>query len=403
MAASGGAGACLRSGGLDLAQLKIHPTLEEPERGDVPAIAEKAPGILNRPDLLNMMGELGVRELLLSRPGWRLVCDASFRELFSSWDIPAHQIIDLRLLERTLQSGRYDGELAIVCVPGEEALYKRILREYGHPCLGLFGNLVLRLAAVAPPEFSAENYAPPEKLFGIFCLPRTGSTLLTGELGSIGAGAPAEHFRDHIVYLLQNRRLSNFSIRNWWPIVELAQTRNGVFGTKVVWEFYGVAVEHMTPDERSWLEERFSRMTLIYLERRDKIGQAVSDFIARQTEVWHLWPQHIANYDVRLSRVPANIDAILTTYREFVSEERKLKSWLKSLGSDLIEIQFDDLTRNPKRAVRMLARELDVAPPDGYDDVPLKFAPTKSLLHEKLTGKLRERLAIAGDLHLVAP
>jgi LPS sulfotransferase NodH len=358
---------------------------------------------MNRPDLLSLMGELDIRQTILSQPRWRLICDDSFCEFFASWNIPAHQIINLKLLSRTLQSGKYDGRLAIVCVAGDEALFKRILREYGHPSLGLFGNLVLRMAALAPPEFSAENYAPPEKTYGIFCLPRAGSTLLTGELSSIGAGAPAEHFRDHIIYLLQHRRLSHFSIRKWWSVLELAQARNGIFGTKIVWEFYKVVAEHMTSDERRWLEEKFGGMTLVYLERRDKVGQAVSDFIARQTDVWHLWPQYLANYDVRLSRVPANIDAILTTYREFVSEERKLKSWLKSLGSDLIEIQFDDVTQNPKRAVRTLATELGVVPPDEYDDVPLKFAPTTSPLHEKLAGKLRERLAITGDIHLVTP
>jgi LPS sulfotransferase NodH len=353
---------------------------------------------MNRPELLDLLGELNIRKTILSRPGWRLICDDPFCELFGSWDIPADQIVNLKLLERTLQTGRYDGELAIVCVAGEEALYKRILREYQRPCLGLFNDLVLRLAAMAPPGFTDDDYAVPAQSYGIFCLPRAGSTLLTKELGAIGVGAPAEHFRDHIAYLLQHRRFSSFSVHRWWSVLERAQTRNGIFATKLIWDFYLEAADYMTGEERSWLEEKFGEMTIVYLERRDKVGQSVSDFIARQTGVWHMWPQYLPDYQEKISRVQEDMDAMVATYRKFLSDESKLKAWLGTLGKTPIEIEFDEVVRNPRGVVRALAEKLNFAPQDDCGDAPPSLTPTHTPLHAEFTDKLRQRLERIGEL-----
>jgi LPS sulfotransferase NodH len=354
--------------------------------------------MMNRPELLGLLEELDIRKTILSRPGWRLICDDPFCELFASWDIPADQIVNLKLLGRTLQSGRYDGELAIVCVAGEEALYKRILREHQRPCLGLFNDLVLRLAAMAPPGFSDDDYATPGQSYGIFCLPRAGSTLLARELSSAGVGAPAEHFRDHIAYLLQHRKFSNFSIHKWWSVLERAQTRNGIFATKIVWDLYRTAADYMTGDERNWLEAKFGEMTIVYLERRDKVGQAVSDFIAQRTGVWHMWPQYLPDYHEKISRVREDMDAMVVTYRKFTSDESTLKAWLGTLGKPPLEIEFDEVAHNPRGVVRALAEKLNFAPQEDYGEAPLSLSPTHTPLHAEFADKLRERLASTGEL-----
>lgn len=125
---------------------------------------------------------------------------------------------------------------------------------------------------------------------------RTGSTLLCEALRDTGiAGRPGEYFYEGVEQFLE---------REWgrqdMPYVEYLNgvmrgfaTPNGIWGAKVMWVHFepSLARLHQIPEyvrlsRPELLSHIFPSLHYIWITRRDKVRQAVSQLKAMQTGVW---------------------------------------------------------------------------------------------------------------------
>ena len=114
---------------------------------------------------------------------------------------------------------------------------------------------------------------------------RTGSHLLMNLLNSTGvAGTVSEKLAHR---LFERETLSDDEIVAFIDKEvksKSARTANGVWGTKV-------NATELAEVERYYLLKGCPSLKWIYLKRRDKLKQALSDIKARKTGVWHFTPE----------------------------------------------------------------------------------------------------------------
>lgn len=346
---------------------------------------------MTRVKLAEALVELKLQKLLDSHP-WGLVCDDAFRDLFIQWGVDQSKLIAVEDIKGDV-TDREHPKVLVICTEKPEGPIQKRLREQDVQTLGLFSQLIPRLAAGLPPRYSARSAQTPKLEYAIMCLPRCGSTLVSRELKLIGAGNPVEHFRGYVQDLLREREASRFDFVRWWAMVRSGHVENGVFGTKIIYDFWKMAEKFMQPEEIEEIHKFLSSVPVIYIERTDKYSQAVSDTVARQTGVWHLWSANLKeSYAEKLEGLDGNLGDAIASYNKFRRNERELSEFLENLGSRVIKIEYDDLVSKPKVAISEAARALGLQVPDDYMDSPMTLEPTTSEAHRILRDRLKEEL-----------
>jgi LPS sulfotransferase NodH len=346
---------------------------------------------MTRVKLTKVLTELKLQNLMINQP-WGFVCDRGFRDLFDEWGIDPQKLFSLEDVE-TFISRQSFPKVLVVCTERPEGPIQKHLREQDVHTLGLFSQLIPRLAAGLPPRYNARNAETAKLEYAIMCLPRCGSTLVSRELKLIGAGNPVEHFRGYVQDLLREREVSRFDFPRWWSMVRGGHIENGVFGTKIIYDFWKMAEKFMLPEEIDEIIRFLKNVPVIYIERSDKYSQAVSDTVARQTGVWHLWSNNMKEaYARKLEGLDGNLQEAMTSYKKFRRNERELSEFLEKNGSRIIKIEYDDLVTAPKLAIRRAAEALGLEVPDDYMASPIALEPTTSEAHRALRDRLKEEL-----------
>ncbi len=346
---------------------------------------------MTRAKLAAALSELRLEKLLNSQP-WGLVCDASFRELFDKWGIDKAKIIAAEDVEGNLDRIALP-KLAVVCTEKPEGPVQKRLKELNVQTLGLFSQLVPRLAAGLPPRYHPRPDQHVKLEYAIMCLPRCGSTLVSRELRQAHAGNPVEHFRGYVQDLLREREVSRFDFTRWWEMVRTGHNIDGVFGTKIIYDFWKMAEKFMQPNEIDVIYDFLKAVPVIYIERSDKYGQAVSDAVARQTGVWHLWSDSMKEqYAEKLEGLDGNLQDAVASYNKFRKHERELERLLDKVAGRVIKIEYDDLITNPKAAMGKVIKDLGLDLPADYMSAPLALEPTTSDAHKLLRERLKEEL-----------
>jgi LPS sulfotransferase NodH len=346
---------------------------------------------MTRVKLTKALTELKLQNLMKNQP-WGFVCDNAFRSLLIEWGIDPAKLISVEDVESAAGTHAYP-KILIVCTEKPEGPIQKHLREHDVHTLGLFSQVIPRLAAGLPPRYNARSAEPAKLEYAIMCLPRCGSTLVSRELKLIGAGNPVEHFRGYVQDLLRERDVSRFDFPKWWSMVRGGHIENGVFGTKIIYDFWKMAERFMLPNEISEITSFLQKVPVIYIERSDKYSQAVSDTVARQTGVWHLWSNNMKEaYAQKLEGLDGNLQEAMTSYKKFRRNERELSDFLESNGSRIIKIEYEDLLSEPKLAIRRAAEQLGLEAPDDYMSSPIALEPTTSEAHRSLRDRLKEEL-----------
>ena len=346
---------------------------------------------MTRVKLTRALTELRLQKLLSEHP-WGLLCDDNFRVLFEEWGIDQKKLFSVDDVEKIVDKQSLPTVL-VVCTERPEGPIQNNLRAQDIHTLGLFSQLIPRLAAALPPRYNARNAEVPKFEYAIMCLPRCGSTLVSRELKLIGAGDPVEHFRGYVQDLLRERDVSRFDFPRWWNMVRGGHIINGVFGTKIIYDFWKMAEKFMNEDEINEIIEFLKRVPVIYIERSDKYSQAVSDVVARQTGVWHLWSANMKEtYAQKLEGLDGNLQEAVASYKKFRRNERELRELLENIGSRVIKIEYEDLVIDPKQAIRGAAAQLGLDAPDDYMTSPIALEPTTSEAHRVLRDRLKEEL-----------
>ena len=217
--------------------------------------------------------------------------------------------------------------------------------------------------------------------------------MLAQELRALGVGLPTEHIRDPVIEFASHRALTNFDVFNWWKILTRAQTKNGVFGTKIIWDFLRMFRERLADAEYDWLLEQLSQFSFFYLIRSDKTGQAVSDYVARATGVWHKRNDKSEQYQEKLKTISdIKMKELLGTYNKFCAGEDKLRQFLEDMGAPVTEVRFEQICKNPRQEAAKIGRALGFEISEDAADGPPSLERTTSPQHRKIESELRAHL-----------
>lgn len=243
-----------------------------------------------------------------------------------------------------------------------------------------------RGAAVFDP---APALPDPLTLTLVLATPRSGSSLLTDILTDIGAGAVMEHLRLEVLGLMRTDYVFDLGValRRFLALTQV----NGFAGTKIIAHF---AADYLTNRNRfgtvlAALEG--VRLRPVFIDRRDRVDQAVSGWLARQRGLWHVTTAAEA---ARIRAAPDplyDFDEILSWHVDY----RHQATFLDMLRTDLpqaLSLTYEDDLRGADLAA--LARRL--ASFAGLPDQPegRPFALTRA-------GK-RQQIADAGNARLAA-
>lgn len=120
----------------------------------------------------------------------------------------------------------------------------------------------------------------------IAMLPRTGSTALCSLLEATGVlGIPREYLNPRGPLRPWARRLSASDLGEYLEALRRQQsTANGVFALKTLYEDLEPLLD------RAPVAELLGTSTFVYLIREDRVAQAISNYIAESSGVWHRDP-----------------------------------------------------------------------------------------------------------------
>jgi LPS sulfotransferase NodH len=352
-----------------------------------------------RVELMGSLKELNCANVLSRRESWILLCDEPFHAYFAGTEIPRDR---LRLLSEFLSTREAltGDHVYVICTNADEAPHASIIKGRGAQAIGLFSHVLPRLIALAAPRFNAAAAKPPAKNYALISLPRAASTVLAQELRALGVGLPTEHIRIPVIEFARHRAITNFDLFNWWRILTRSQTINEVFGTKIIWDFLQMFHVRLAAAEYDWLLEQFSKFNFFYLVRDDKVSQAVSDYVARATGVWHKWSEKAGRYEEKLKGISdssTNLNELLGTYNKFCAGEDKLRHFLEKIGAPVTEIRFEQICEDPRREAAKIARALGFEISEVDAKRPRSLERTTSAHHLKVESELRAHLAKAGD------
>jgi trehalose 2-sulfotransferase len=150
------------------------------------------------------------------------------------------------------------------------------------------------------PERDFPAKTPVRRRYCILSSPRSGSTLLGRFLYETRmAGDPQEYFNPPLLVLERQRSGDpKLSLNEFLRVMEERRTSpNGVFGMKMHYSQLLGVLRVNKPDAKAVaFMKKFGK--LIWIRRRDRIGQGISQAIALRTQVW-------STEDSRFERDPA--------------------------------------------------------------------------------------------------
>jgi LPS sulfotransferase NodH len=153
-------------------------------------------------------------------------------------------------------------------------------------------------------------------------------------------------------------------------------TDNGVYGTKVMWGYFDALQERLATlpgladasvDEA--LEATFPNLHFVQIQRRDKIGQAISLWTAVQTLTWRdegedRGPEPEVVYDF------AAIDHLVKLQ---TSHEDAWTKWLADHDFPVKTVVYEELAKSPQETVSGVIRWLEIPEADSADVPPPKM------------------------------
>ena len=185
--------------------------------------------------------------------------------------------------------------------------------------------------------------------YAICAEPRSGSSFLGGVLASTGVlGRPLEYFNTPVM-----RKIAGFADYPDAPddqlrlVQDAGTTENGVYAVKV----FGEHFERMKAVR--WVE-RLPSLSFVYLERRDRLGQAISFVRAMQTQQWTAWESAGSEpvYDRAL------IDMAL---RRLAWAEARRRYYFARNGLAVLNLVYEEVAAGPQAAAEAVGALVGLA------------------------------------------
>lgn len=232
-------------------------------------------------------------------------------------------------------------------------------------------------------------FVTPTRSIFLCATPRSGSTLLCSLLNSSGV---AGHFQSWF------RRQDRSDYADDWNVVDRgfraylnASIRSGqgkgkTFACRLMAESHGELLADLRAEfgqapDRDLLKQAFGQIDFVFLERRDKVAQAVSRLLAETSGLWHRSADGsvLEANDTWLEATPEyDFDAIRAFHAEAEIETRYWQSWFQSQGISPITVLYEDLaSRAVPEATRVLS-ELNLKPASPLSAGTAKLADTRN-------------------------
>ena len=183
---------------------------------------------------------------------------------------------------------------------------------------------------------------------------RCGSTLFCSELWRTGVlGAPSEYLNIGAGRMLRDvmaNRLKIASPEDYFAkLIARRTSRSGVFGMKAHFHHFEAAL-HWCPS----MIELLSPLTYIYLNRRDKLAQAVSMAKAMQTDAW-------TTMDGPVEKMLRYNEALINRCLEDIGRQRA--GWLRWFDTNNVTpivVNYEDLLADKVEIIRSVVALFDV-------------------------------------------
>lgn len=232
----------------------------------------------------------------------------------------------------------------------------------------------------------------PVLSYAIITAPRAGSTYFCNLLQSTGIlGYPAEHIRQASATLALKCKFNYMEAL--CKVMGARMTENGVFGTKFIAHFLydfqkaGFGFQNI-------FSEIFQKF--IYLNRGDRVAQAVSACIAQKTSVWHIYNETKKNeYSKKLQEIAFGNDFLEDIYRlynDINNQYEYLDNLVNAHGITPLVVDYECVAENPKKALKEVLHFLDVEDKsNALDRLKTNTKVLRSELSEQICEKFRKR------------
>lgn len=229
--------------------------------------------------------------------------------------------------------------------------------------------------------------------YAIAATPRVGSFLLCEALTSSGsAGRPGEPLI---------RADPEWSRRGWGSYEEYLDafirnsiTENGVFGVKLMWLLHEQLRLEADSEPgflaallKSKVKEALDGPKWVYMRREDKVAQAVSWAIARQTGKW----SSLAHSDVRPDY---NRDQIDWCYRRILYEDALWREFFSLAGVAPYELTYEKFAKDPIACANNIMDWLQVAPAPGSRRLTVTLRKQADTVNEKWIARFRAACSV---------
>ncbi len=213
-----------------------------------------------------------------------------------------------------------------------------------------------RMAFAAENMSDAHHVAAPgaTRLRYLICSSeRSGSSMLADKLAASDlAGRPMEYFNQlYMNHYAVERQLVNVDINAYLNYLQAKRTTaNGVFGIKA--HLKQLVRVFGPPQEATFQQLLRSFDRLVYIERGDKLAQAISLYRARATGFW------TSKYEAYLTKPVASLvfnpRAIAAALNDVVREHEDWLAILNGLGLKFLHVRYEDIVANPSEFDRLL-------------------------------------------------
>lgn len=227
--------------------------------------------------------------------------------------------------------------------------------------------------------FEFEHRVEPVSSYMICSMQRSGSTLLSHMLSNtMLAGVPFEYLRQDIVERLKLRwEIETFD--GYLRELALRKTSaNGVFGLKVQWNQYALAVDGRDPTGL------FPDLRFIHLRREDRVRQAVSWVKALQTGHWLAVGDRGAG-PPEFDRAP--IDRLI---RRIAQADASWEQLFTRFGITPYRLTYEELAAAPIPEIRKVLAFIGVQLPDDFRFEPPALKQQADKLTEEWVARYLE-------------
>lgn len=261
---------------------------------------------------------------------------------FGEIDIRQLTVAVFRLLAKWNEEGASDHVYLVADETGEGKRLAALRADYPNLTFkGLAEHLFPALIARAPQAVFAP--VPTElactEITLIFSTKRSGSSYLADVVRDSGLGDAREHLRNSVIDALKSDYRFNrpLALRNFLNLVAV----DGRVATKIITHFFS---DYMKTGARDLavLAELCSGITprVITLDRADKVGQAVSAFLAARRGVWHVQSEADAEKLGQTEVAPYNFNALLVRYTEYRQSSAVL-DYARTLFPGALDLDYD--------------------------------------------------------------